>query len=462
MMVSKQHPASFRDPAGFMFEYGEKFYRQVNQSYAANYTLLKYSGLYDQLVKENKLLAHTEIDACITEYTNWYKTLLPEQLTFISYPYEWCFSQWKDAALLTLSILKISVLHGMILKDATPFNIQFVKGSPVLIDTLSFEKYDATKPWIAYRQFVECFIAPLLLARYQSPELLKFFRLYPDGIPLKILVNLLPLKSKFNLNVLLHIILPASIWGNKKTATKTTTAFNKQKLLHIIDNLISFVLSVKLPAAVTNWNNYYEETVFSSEYVEEKIKTLKEWIQLLPVNSVLDIGTNTGLFAQMTAAEGKFTVAVDADIDCIDRLYNTCKRDKITNLLPLCVDVTNPTPSIGWDNDERDAFYPRAKADLCMALALIHHLAIGKNVGFTQMARTFSKIAPWLIIEFIPKTDSKIALLLQNRTDIFETYNELSFTNVFEKIFTIEKKEVLTNTGRILFLMKRKVTTPGI
>lgn len=460
MIVGKQHPASYRDPAGFIFEHGEKIYRQVNQSYAAHYNLLKNSGLYDRLVKENKLLAFTEIDECLTENADWYKTLLPEQLTFISYPYEWCFNQWKDAALLTLSIVKTSVFHGMILKDATPFNIQFVNGSPVLIDTLSFETYDTTKPWIAYRQFVECFIAPLLLARYQSPELLKFFQVYPEGIPLKILTNLLPLKSRLNLNVWLHIIFPVSVADNKKVETKIPAAFNRQKLFHIIDNLISFVQSLKQPVAVTKWNNYYEETVSSSEYVEEKTKILKEWIKGIPANCAIDLGTNTGLFARITSAEGISTIAVDSDVDCIDRLYNTCKRDKITNLLALCVDVSNPTPPIGWNNEERDAFYPRAKADLCMVLALMHHLAIGKNIGFMQMAKTFSKIAPWLIIEFIPKSDSKIALLLQNRTDIFENYNELSFTSVFEQIFTIENKAVLASTGRILFLMKRKVNMP--
>src|SRR5664279_2549380 len=292
MKVGKQHPASYRDPAGFIFEYGDKFCRQVNQRSATDYNLLKNSGLYEQLVKENKLLSHTEIDECLTENANWYKTLLPEQLTFISYPYEWCFGQWKDAALLTLSIVKISVLHGMILKDATPFNIQFVKGSPILIDTLSFETYDAAKPWIAYRQFIECFIAPLLLARYQSPELLKFLQVYPEGIPLKILASLLPLKSRLNLNVLLHIIFPASVSGNQKAETKIPAAFNQQKLFHIIDNLTSFVQSLKVPETVTKWNNYYQETVSSDEYVEEKSGILKAWIKGLSVNSAIDLGTN--------------------------------------------------------------------------------------------------------------------------------------------------------------------------
>jgi ribosomal protein L11 methylase PrmA len=195
--------------------------------------------------------------------------------------------------------------------------------------------------------------------------------------------------------------------------------------------------------------------------VEEKIKVLKVWINGLPVHTAIDLGTNTGVFALLTSGAGIHTIAIDSDIDCIDRLYNTSKRDNISNLLPLYVDISNPTPAIGWDNEERDAFYSRAKTDLCVALALTHHLSIGKNVGFLQMAKTFSKIAPWLIIEFIPKSDAKIALLLRNRTDIFENYDELSFTADFEQLFTIENKSVLLSTGRILFLMKRKVNTTG-
>ena len=189
---------------------------------------------------------------------------------------------------------------------------------------------------------------------------------------------------------------------------------------------------------------------------------LELWMKQVPVSSVLDLGTNTGLFARMAAAQGKSVVAVDADTDCIDRLYMDCKKNKITRLLPLCVDLTNPGPAIGWDNQERTAFLERAKAGLCIALALVHHLAISKNLGFGQMASTLGKMAPWLIIEFIPKTDPKIALLLQNRADIFYDYDEPSFTRAFELKYFIEKREVLTHSGRILFLMKRKEFLPEI
>jgi hypothetical protein len=460
MMVNKQHPASFRDPAGFIFEHEGKFYRQVNKSCADNYNLLQSSGLYEALVKEKKLLPFTDTGNNLTGTEQWYKTILPEQLPFISYPYEWCFDQWKDAALLTLTVVKRSINFGMILKDATPFNIQFVKGLPIFIDSLSFDKYDPAKPWIAYRQFVECFIAPLLLARHRSPELLKIFSLYPDGIPLKILSGLLPFKSKLNLNVLLHVLLPASLKSDKNSKGNTA-AFTKEKLLHIIRNLEAFVHSLKLPLVQTQWNNYYEHTVLGDDYVKEKMTILQGWIKDLSVTTVLDIGTNTGLFAEMTASEGKDTIAVDADIACIERLYKNCKQKNISSLLPLYLDITNPTAAIGWNNTERTAFLKRIKTDLCMALALIHHLAISKNIGFDQLAKTLASISPLLIIEFVPKTDPKIMLLLQYREDIFDQYDELNFKKAFEEEFTIEKATTLQNTGRILFLMKRK-STPKI
>ena len=192
------------------------------------------------------------------------------------------------------------------------------------------------------------------------------------------------------------------------------------------------------------------------EYVNEKKECLKEWIGELPVKSVLDLGTNTGLFAQMAAENGKYVIAVDADLNCIDSLYLDCKHKNISTLLPLILDICNPSPSIGWDNLEREAFLVRIRTELCMALAIVHHLVIGKNIGFNQLATTLSRIAPWLIIEFIPKSDPKIALLLQNREDIFEDYNELRFTEAFELHFLIEKKEILHHSGRILFLMRRK------
>lgn len=450
----KPHPASFRDPAGFVFEYEQKFYRQLNECYADHYQHFKKSGLYDVLVKEKKLLSHTELEENFTHSGEWYKTLLPQQLGFISYPYEWCFEQWKDAALLTLELVKKAMEYGMILKDATPFNIQFIENKPVFIDTLSFEKYNETKPWVAYRQFTECFLSPLLLAKYHSPELLNMFSLYSQGIPLQLVAKLLPGKSIFNANVFLHINLPGKLAAGQKKKPAGSVQFSKKKLFHIISNLQSFVHSLRLKPSLTVWNNYYEETVLSNEYVDEKMKIVRQWLKEIPGDIVLDLGTNTGLFAEAAASEGKFAIAADGDTYCINRLYTECRKKKAKNLIPVCVDITNPSPAIGWNNEERTGFLSRAKAGITMALAIIHHLAIGKNISMEQMAETFSRMSPYLIIEFIPKTDPKVTLLLQEREDSFGHYNETVFLEAFQKRFDVLNKIVVPGTGRILFLMK--------
>ena len=456
MIENKQHPASFRDPAGFIFEQQEKFYRQINQSYADNYTLFKQSGLYDLLVKERKIIPHTEINENLTGQPQWHITILPQQLQFITYPYEWCFSQWKDAALLTLELVKKGMEHGMILKDATPFNIQFVDGAPVLIDSLSFEKYDATKPWVAYRQFVECFIAPLLLAKYNGAALLKIFQIYPDGLPLAVVSKLLPFKSMFNANVFLHVRLPNLLGAKKNDTQQKQAPFTQQKLANIISNLHSFVQSLTLRSSVTQWNNYYEETILSRGYAEAKMTIIESWLQEIPGRTVLDIGTNTGLFAKAAAATGKFTIAIDGDTACIDKLYTECRQQNSGDIMPLCVDITNPSPAIGWNNAERSAFAGRARADIVMALALIHHLAIGKNIGFEQIAGTFSMLSSYLIVEFVPKHDPKVQLLLQDREDIFIGYTEPGFVEAFEKKFVIVKRVIVPGTERTIFLMKAK------
>ncbi|MGB4844119.1 MAG: hypothetical protein WBP16_06625, partial [Ferruginibacter sp.] len=197
--------SSYRDTDGFVFEQQDKIYRYVHPRYQQHYDRLMNSGLYDELIKKGWLIAHQEIEDITAFGFTKGKVLLPEQLPFISYPYEWSFDMWKDAALLTLQLAAASLKKEMSLKDATPFNIQFVNGRPVFIDTLSFENYTAGKPWVAYRQFCECFLAPLLLMHYCHPDTNKLFAVYPNGIPLDVLISLLPAKSKWNVNTFLHI-----------------------------------------------------------------------------------------------------------------------------------------------------------------------------------------------------------------------------------------------------------------
>ncbi len=456
----EHHPASFKDPSGFVFQKNNIFYRQINQTYKDDYDLLISSGLYDELINKKYLLSHQEINENFTGAADpiaigWYKTILPEQLSFISYPYEWCFGQLKDAALLTLSIQKTAIRHGMILKDATHFNVQFHNGKPVFIDTLSFEKYDSSQPWVAYRQFCECFLFPLYLQKYLRIDVQKLMLTYPEGIPASITKELLPWKSNFNLGVGLHVSLQSKIkTGNNSGDYKGK--FDQKKMLHLVSNLEESIKGCKIKKDKTTWSTYYDETIISQSYLSEKEIIFRKLISSIEFKKVLDVGANDGFFSKVISEKATSVVSVDFDSHCINNLYAYTKKQKASNILPLCIDFSNPTPAIGFNNTERSSFLDRAQFDVLLGLALVHHLAISKNIPLLNIAASFQNIAKQVIVEFVPKEDEKVQQLLQNRKDIFSNYNEGEFIKAFGKYFDVVTKSKIPGTCRTMYLLNRR------
>lgn len=413
-------------------------------------------GLYDLLIKKNWLISHVEVFDAELQFADAI-IILPQQIPVITYPYEWSFAMWQDAALLTLNIAKEAIDKEMLLKDATPFNIQFVKGSPVFIDTLSFELYSPEKPWVAYRQFCECFLAPLLLQQYCHADMGKIFTLYPNGIPLEILVSLLPKKAKWNLHTYLHIYLQAATVtkADKIKNAKAATKFSKQKMLLLLNGLITYVARLHVKKAKTNWDDYYASTILSDEYLQEKTKLVTSFLSTISYSSIIDLGANDGHFSLLFKNTATEIIAVDGDANCINKLYSTIRNQKIKNILPLINTLHTPSPAIGWNNAERTSFNERIKGDVVLSLALIHHLAIANNLPFQFIAEWFALMGKYLLIEFVPKTDEKVQLLLQNRQDIFTNYTVTNFENVFSKKFKIVQQQKIKGTERILYLMEK-------
>lgn len=454
-----RHPSSYRDPAGFVFQVEGIYYRQINQSYAADYSLLMDSGLYGKLVEKGLLIAHQELpnhSLLPANAAEAYKTILPAQLGTISYSYEWSFEQLKDAALHTLEVLNISILHDMILKDATPFNIQFIQGKPVFIDTLSFEKYDPTLPWIAYRQFCECFIFPLYLEHYCGIEQRKIQMAYPDGISAGLTARLLPWRTRLNFGTLLHVHLQNSIKAGSK---ERKAAFSRQKLLNIVQHLESVIRGLHTNSASHSvWNDYYQKAILSQDYLREKRKLFRDYLDGLSFRTTLDIGANDGYFSQILSERKDVSVlAIDADTICIDRLYRMAREKNIPNILPLCIEILHPSPAIGFRNRERASFHDRARAELVVALAVIHHLVLSGNIPLNDMAGYMSELTTsLLIIEFVPLEDPKAQELIRNKSSYHLPYDTHSFEQYFLSYFSIEKKTRVPNTERILYLMKKK------
>lgn len=450
----QSHPASYRDTSGFVFRHEGAVYRYVHPNYEVHFTKLMSSGLYDELVKKQRLITHKEITESNKFDIAPGRILLPEQIPFISYPYEWSFDMWKDAALLTLQIALVSLQKEMILKDATPFNIQFYKGKPIFIDTLSFENYEQGKPWVAYRQFSECFLAPLLLMHYCHPDTGKLFTAYPNGIPMDVLVSLLPKRSKWNMNTLLHVHLQAKFTGKQKQKPAGENNFSKQKLELLLKGLESFVQKLSLKKTKTTWDDYYTDTILGNDYLNAKTTLVKSFSNFIDFKSVIDLGANDGHFS-LLLSDDKAVIATDADHNCINELYLKIKNENRANILPLVNNLITPSPAIGWANTERDSITARLKADLVMALALVHHLAIASNVPLALIADWLQPMGEHLIIEFVPKSDEKVKLLLQNRKDIFDDYSLENFKSIFAKKYQIVKEVTVGNTNRVLFLMQR-------
>ncbi|HJQ14492.1 MAG TPA: hypothetical protein VJ830_07070 [Anaerolineales bacterium] len=454
---SGQLSSSFRDPSGFLFSRDGVLYRQVNHKYEKEYARLLESGLYDKLIKAGLLIPHVEVTQAPAESELAYKVIQPERAPFISYPYEWSFSQLKDAALATLSIQRRALKVGMSLKDASAYNIQFVRGRATLIDTLSFEIYKEGQPWVAYRQFCQHFLAPLALMALRDVRLNQLLRLYIDGVPLDLASGLLPSKTRLNFGLLTHLHLHAGAqkrYSGTEVKSRAAT-MSKQAMTGLIDSLDSTVRNLDWKPGGTEWGNYYDITNYSDSAFEHKKQLVREWSANVKPSLVWDLGANRGVFSRVAGENGAFVVSSDIDPTAVEENYRQVKTEKTENILPLLLDLANPSPSIGWANEERDSFGGRGPADMLLALALIHHLAISNNVPLLQIADFFAKLGKWLVIEFVPKADTQVQKLLVSREDIFPQYTREGFESAFQQRYRIAEAVNVRESERTLYLMER-------
>ena len=353
-----KEPSSFRDPDSILEFDSEFYYRKMSKNYLTHYLFFKKSGLKDELIKEGLILPFEEIfdDQPNVGFAN--QVIKTEKIPFVSYPYEWSFSQFKEAALLTLKINLIALKYGMILKDASMFNVQFLGFKPLFIDLSSFEIYKNNSLWAGYQQFCRHFLAPLLLASHSDVRLIKLLLVNIDGIDLSFTRKLLPIKSFLNSGVFLHIILNTS--GLKTTSNKKMK-LKEQGLKSILVHLTDTIEKLKLKNKNSEWAEYYNNTNYSDRGLLQKATIIETFIKELNVKTALDVGANDGKFSKLLSNSSIYTVSTDIDELAVEKNFIDALRDENDNLLSLHLNLANPTPSIGWDNTERKSFYDRAK-----------------------------------------------------------------------------------------------------
>jgi hypothetical protein len=460
--------SSFRDPAGTVFRYNGEIYRRVFEAGRTDYEALMKSGLYEVLTQKNLLIPHTEVapDGGGPERAGAAYVLKPAQVDFISYPYEWAFSALRDAALLTLETQRAALGHDMILKDASAYNVQFVGGKPVLIDTLSFEPYRGQRAWQAYGQFCRHFLAPLALMAKVDVRLSGLLREYIDGVPLDLAASILPFRRQLNPGLLLHLAVHnQSQKRYANTPVKGGSESNgggmaKQSLLGLTDSLTRTVRSLKLPRRLnTEWGEYYTFTNYSKDAAGHKAELVSELVKRAKPVTVWDIGGNDGRFTRVALDAGaKQGLCFDVDPLAVEKSYRQVQQHGETALLPLLLDVINPSPAIGWANQERAALTDRTQpGTLVMALAIVHHLAISNNLPFGMIAEWLARLGEHLIIEFVPKDDSKVQTLLATRRDIFDQYTQEQFEAAFRGHYDIVESRPVAGSQRTMYLMRTRV-----
>lgn len=454
MGIKHKVPGSFRDPSGYLFLRGGRLYRRIEPVYAADYGRLTGSGLYKSLCDARLLIGHEEVPAQPGD-EGAYAIIEPQAVPFISYPYEWSFSQLKDAALATLAVQKKAMEYGMTLKDASAYNIQFFRGKPVLIDTLSFKSYAEGETWAAYRQFCQHFLAPLALMGRRDVRLGQLLRVHVDGIPLDLASSLLPPGSWLSFSLLIHIHLHAQSqkYFSRKPAGTSRSGMSRTALSGLIDSLESAIAGLTWKPRGTEWAEYYDNNNYSPEAFQSKVRLVGGFLERIKAGTVWDLGANTGVFSRLAAEKGSAVISFDADPAAVEKNYLERPVEERPRILPLLLDLTNPSPDLGWANEERASLTRRGPADAVLALALIHHLAISNNVPLGGIAEFFSRLCRHLIVEFVPKSDSKVQTLLAGREDIFPGYTVEGFEKAFAGFFAVESKTQVSGSGRILYLM---------
>ncbi len=458
--AAAREPGSYRDPSGFVFRRDGVLYRQVNQTFADDWAAFESSGLHAALLAKGTLIPDQPAALDLAAEAGAAAVIRPEEIGFISYPFEWSFSQLKDAALLTLGAQALAGEHGMTLRDASAYNVQFVRGRPVMIDTLSFERVAPDEPWKPYRQFCEHFLAPLALMAHRDGRLGLLLRTYVDGIPLDLASELLPRRTRWSPGLAAHVHLHARAQRQhadegREAAPKAVT-MSASRRLALLDHLRRTVEGLRLPARGTEWADYADQTSYSSAGTASKEAVVRAMLVAVGGKRAWDVGANTGRYSAIAAQAGYEVVALDSDWAAVERHHLALREAGERRILPLLADLADPSPAIGWANRERSSLLERANADAVVALALVHHLAIGRNVPLEMVSDLMARLGPNLIIEFVPKGDPMVRRLLATREDIFPDYTLDGFRAAFAGRFAIVEEKPVEDSTRVIFRMTRR------
>ncbi len=444
---------SFKDYSARVFEKEGIYYRAILPEYKAEYEHLMSSGLYAELVQSEFLNPHKEVKIS-TEHKA-YKILFPQQLNFLSLPFEWCYAQWRKVLLAHLEINLIALKYGMILKDATPYNFCQQGGKALLFDTSSFAFFKEPNYWNSYRQFCEEMLGPFALMHYRGMRWGRLTLASQQGLPLDFISQNLPLKSYLNLSCLLHLHLHAKSYQKPGKNKDNSKGFSQEKLNEVFLLIKGTIQKWDTYHQYPNfWSEYYDIDIETEEYLNDKQETIKAYLQSCSVQSILDLGANTGKFSELACDYASRVIALEFDKKCVDQIEKKIEETGNIKLHTLLGDLSQTSPDFGLLGKEHSSIFKRAKSDLVLVLALVHHLSLTKMIPFELIADLVYEFSNrYVLIEFIEKTDRKVHQLLQNNPRYYPSKEE--FEVIIQRKFNLIQQKTLDKSVRTLYLLEK-------
>ncbi|MDH3638389.1 MAG: methyltransferase [Gammaproteobacteria bacterium] len=456
---------SFRDRHGRIFYIDDRVYRGLSEKALDDWRALANTRLFAHHVQHGSLIGTRELDqAPSTDRSvgEWAGMLGHDPVPFITYPYEWSFQMLKDAALLQLTLILDALDEGLMLKDASSFNVQWRGSSPVFIDITSFEKLDERSPWGGYRQFCQLFLFPLMIQAFKNIDFHVLLRGDLEGISSELAANLMSFRDYLRPGVLPHIVMQAKLQSRLATSQKDIkgdlkqAGFNKALIQSNVKRIKRLVEKLEWAPSESQWSGYIHLDHYSSAATNAKQAFVKRAVSSRHRRLVWDLGCNTGVYSRIAGEHAEYVIAMDADHLAVDRFYTQLKSEIISNITPIVNNLADSSPSLGWRNRERKTLEQRGTPDLILCLALVHHVVIGANIPLDEFIEWLSELDGDLVIEFVDKQDKMVQALLRNKDDVYTDYRRKHFEDCLARYYAIRAEETLENEARFLYYAERR------
>ena len=442
-------PGSFRDPDSRVFRDGDTILRALSARGLEDWELLAATRFFVEAQEDGRIVRTERLEgASAPDGFPAAATLKHERVPFISYPYEWSFSMLRDSALLQLGLLRAALAEDMIPKDASPYNVQWEGARPVFIDVGSFERLPDGEPWAGYRQFCCLFLYPLMIQAYAGLPFQPWLRGSLEGIEPAEARAILRGRRTFRRGVLTHVALHARLErreSDRDTRTEVKRAgFRKELIDANASRLEKLVGKLDWGAPDTAWSDYGERAHYVPAELDQKDRFVREACAAQEWQLAWDLGCNDGRYSRIAAEHARYVVAADGDHATVEALYRSLRDEDERRILPLVIDLADPSPARGWRGLERTRLEDRGRPGLVLCLALVHHLSIAANVPVSEVVDWLASLGAVVVVEFARRDDPMVQRLLsRKRDDAHPDYTVETFERLLGERFEIARREVL-------------------